>query len=205
MDATRLGADGQPTVHVPFRPGIDMVWMLSMALLLVNVVIMRDPNAAWPRSGGQIPDVIRIPWMWACLAVAAWLMIALLVRLVTSFPALRIADGRVMVYATPYRCFRFAIDDVTAVTEIVQPERRSGSHWLLGDRWFAIYFGGVAPAVIGNDCTRADLDEVHREVCTLLGVDPSPMPDPPPVGMHKGPSPVRRAFHLPDRPHDDRR
>ncbi len=54
MSPSHIDHDCTSTLHVPYRPGIDMVWMLSMALLLVNVVIMRDPNAAWPRSGGQI-------------------------------------------------------------------------------------------------------------------------------------------------------
>lgn len=197
MITTGIGKDGRPTLRVPYRRSIDLIWLGVVGMLSLNVFIMRDPNATWPTNGRPIPDVIRLPWLWACVAAVGCFVVLLLLRWLTTFPALGIGEGRVLVYSAPYRWFRFAVDDVVSVSEIVETTKRSNARWMVGDRWFAIDYGGAAVAPIGSASTRADIEEVHRQVIALLGHAPTPMANPDWFEVDLGPHPIRRRLGLP--------
>lgn len=197
MITTGTGTDGRPTLEVRCRRGVDWAWLFLVALLALNIHIMRDPEAAWPRSGRQIPEPIRVVWLWACVVVLVFFVLMLLARWFTTFPALRIANGRVMVYVA-YRWYRFAIDDIVSVTPVMDAEKRSSSRILLGRRWFAFDYGGVTLAAIGSDTIHADIDELHQQVLDILGIEPTPLTGPAPWDVDLlGPHPIRRRLGLP--------
>ncbi len=198
MIVTEVGEDGRPILSVPFRRRVDRVWLGLLVLFLGGCLMMSNPDVEWPRSDDPISDTFRLPLLGFSAFMVAAIVLVLLIRWLTWLPALRVADGRVFVYAV-YRWHRFAVEDIRTLTPVHTAEKGSSTRHLMGGRWFAFDYGGVTLAALGSRNIRADIDEVHQQVVAILGIEPTPLSGPPPWDAYDHVSPWRHALRLPDR------